>query len=73
MEGISYYLGTTILWERYFDILIELNPGDEVILFTEQQEFHYRIQKIRSVSGAEQEGDRSYGRLPLPNPRRCLT
>jgi LPXTG-site transpeptidase (sortase) family protein len=57
---------------RYLD---RLNPGDEVILFTEQQEFHYRIQKKYLIPylGAEQEGDRKLRSFAAPQSEEMLT
>lgn len=57
---------------RYLD---QLKPGDEVILYTEQQEFHYQVQKkyLLPYLGVEQEGDRKLRSFAAPQSEEMIT
>ncbi len=57
---------------RYLD---RLKPGDEVILYTEQQEFHYQVQKKYLIPylGVEEEGDRKLQLFAAPQSQEMIT
>lgn len=58
-----------------FRCLNELRPGDEVILFTEDSEFHYQVQKkfIIPYLGAKTEGDAKLQAYAAPTPTEIVT
>lgn len=58
-----------------FRNLNDLNPGDELILFNELNEFHYQVQQkmIIPYLGAEREGDAQLQAFTAPQPTEMVT
>lgn len=58
-----------------FRRLNELRPGNEVVLFTEDNEFHYQVQKkfIIPYLGAKAEGDTKLQSYAAPIPTEIVT
>jgi sortase A len=58
-----------------FRRLSELNPGDEVILYTADDEFHYQVQETIVVPyrGTETEGDVKLQSYAAPKPAETVT
>jgi sortase A len=58
-----------------FRDLDQLHPGDEVILFTEEREFHYRVQKVYLLPylGVETQGEAALREYTRPQPTEMVT
>jgi sortase A len=58
-----------------FQHLDQLEPGDELILFTENNEFHYQVQKkyIIPYFGVEEQGDAILQSFAAPRPSEMVT
>jgi sortase A len=69
------FIGHNNMQGKVFRSLDELNPGDAVILFTEQKEFHYQVQKKFFVPylGAEEEGDFKLQEYAAPQSTEMVT
>lgn len=63
-----------ILGEVFRD-LDKLHPGDEVILFTEDSEFYYEVQKVYTIPylGVEAEGESTIQSLTAPQLSEMVT